>query len=186
MARITHCNLDQRFLQASIRWHCIVSLGLFASIIILKSLLFFLEVSSSHFFILNVFLRYSLQQYGRIPVEWAAVYGTSEDVEILFPFTSPIQAVTNWSVDGIINHMKLERKQLEVCHCSNSFYLCTWLCNFSNIYVSGLEKQIKINNASVQTHLHCCLISLSRFRLGNLFNLNAFLDSLYYWNACRK
>lgn len=51
--------------------------------------------------------------YGRIPVEWAAVYGTSEDVEILFPFTSPIQSVTNWSVDGIINHMKLERKQLE-------------------------------------------------------------------------
>ena len=148
----------------------------------LEIIFFFGSVLFS-FFILNVFLQYSLQQYGRIPVEWAAVYGTSEDVEILFPFTSPIQSVTNWSVDGIINHMKLERKQLEVCHCSNSFYLCTWLCNFSNIYVSGLEKQIKINNASVQTHLHCCLISLSRFRLGNLFNLNAFLDSLYYWNA---
>ncbi|RCV41741.1 hypothetical protein SETIT_9G160400v2 [Setaria italica] len=51
--------------------------------------------------------------FGRIPIELAAVYGTSEDVEILFPFTSPIPTVTNWSVDGIINHMKLERKQLE-------------------------------------------------------------------------
>ncbi|KAF8683153.1 hypothetical protein HU200_045014 [Digitaria exilis] len=51
--------------------------------------------------------------YGRIPIELAAVYGTCEDVEILFPFTSPIPTVTNWSVDGIINHMKLQRKQLE-------------------------------------------------------------------------
>lgn len=59
----------------------------------------------------------NLQQYGRIPIELAAVYGTCEDVEILFPFTSPIPTVTNWSVDGIINHMKLQRKQLEVCCC---------------------------------------------------------------------
>ncbi|CAN6310096.1 unnamed protein product [Urochloa humidicola] len=51
--------------------------------------------------------------YGKIPIELAAVYGTREDVEILFPFTSPIPNVTNWSIDGIINHMKLERKQLE-------------------------------------------------------------------------
>ncbi|CAN6323218.1 unnamed protein product [Urochloa humidicola] len=51
--------------------------------------------------------------FGRIPIELAAVYGTSEDVEILFPFTSPIPTVTNWSIDGIINHMKLERKQVE-------------------------------------------------------------------------
>ncbi|CAL5058219.1 unnamed protein product [Urochloa decumbens] len=51
--------------------------------------------------------------FGRIPIELAAVYGTSEDVEILFPFTSPIPSVTNWSVEGIINHVKQERKQLE-------------------------------------------------------------------------
>lgn len=50
---------------------------------------------------------------GKLPIEYAAEYGTREDVEILFPFTSPIQVVTNWSVDGIINHIKLERKQLE-------------------------------------------------------------------------
>lgn len=50
---------------------------------------------------------------GRFPIELAAVYGTREDVEILFPCTSPIPTVTNWSIDGIINHMELERKQRE-------------------------------------------------------------------------
>nr|XP_034576706.1 ankyrin-1-like isoform X2 [Setaria viridis]TKV92352.1 hypothetical protein SEVIR_9G158700v2 [Setaria viridis] len=72
--------------------------------------------------------------FGRIPIELAAVYGTSEDVEILFPFTSPIPTVTNWSVDGIINHMKLERKQLEAMRVDrydaglfSNRSLC-WLC----------------------------------------------------------
>ncbi|KAL6637243.1 hypothetical protein ACP70R_024815 [Stipagrostis hirtigluma subsp. patula] len=51
--------------------------------------------------------------YGKMPIERAAVCGTREDVEILFPSTSPIPTVTNWSVDGIISHMKLENKQRE-------------------------------------------------------------------------
>ena len=55
------------------------------------------------------------QQFGRLPIELAAEYGTQEDVEILFPFTSPISTVENWSVDGIISHVKMEIKQLEVC-----------------------------------------------------------------------
>ncbi|KAM0907958.1 hypothetical protein ACQ4PT_015780 [Festuca glaucescens] len=51
--------------------------------------------------------------YGRLPIELAAEYGTREDVEILFPFTSPISTVASWSVDGIISHVKMEIKQLE-------------------------------------------------------------------------
>ncbi|KAF6992810.1 hypothetical protein CFC21_009769 [Triticum aestivum] len=51
--------------------------------------------------------------FDRLPIEWAAEYGTREDVEILFPFTSPISTVANWSVDGIISHVKMEIKQLE-------------------------------------------------------------------------
>ncbi|XP_051226927.1 uncharacterized protein [Lolium perenne] len=49
---------------------------------------------------------------GRMPIELAAVYGRREDVELLFPFTSPIPNVADWSVDGIINHAKLENMQL--------------------------------------------------------------------------
>ncbi|CAM0871168.1 unnamed protein product [Alopecurus aequalis] len=49
---------------------------------------------------------------GRMPIELAAVYATREDVELLFPFTSPIPNVADWSVDGIINHAKLESMQL--------------------------------------------------------------------------
>ncbi|KAE8788475.1 hypothetical protein D1007_37506 [Hordeum vulgare] len=53
------------------------------------------------------------QQFGRLPIELAAEYGTREDVEILFPFTSPISAVANWTVDGIIEHVEMEIKQLQ-------------------------------------------------------------------------
>ncbi|KAM0900671.1 hypothetical protein ACQ4PT_020499 [Festuca glaucescens] len=53
-----------------------------------------------------------LIQCGRMPIELAAVYATREDVELLFPFTSPIPDVADWSVDGIINHAKLESMQL--------------------------------------------------------------------------
>ncbi|KAL6894616.1 hypothetical protein ACP4OV_008714 [Aristida adscensionis] len=50
---------------------------------------------------------------GRMPIEVAALFGTREEVEVLFPFTSPIPTVANWSVDGIIDHIKIETKQLE-------------------------------------------------------------------------
>ncbi|KAF6982124.1 hypothetical protein CFC21_000556 [Triticum aestivum] len=54
-----------------------------------------------------------LDQFGRLPIELAAEYGTREDVEMLFPSTLPISTVTKWSVDGIVSHVKMEIKQLE-------------------------------------------------------------------------
>ncbi|CAM0947395.1 unnamed protein product [Alopecurus aequalis] len=54
-----------------------------------------------------------LDKFGRLPIELAAEYGTREDVEILFTFTSPISTVTNWSIDGILSHVEMEIKQLE-------------------------------------------------------------------------
>ncbi|WVZ60101.1 hypothetical protein U9M48_010164 [Paspalum notatum var. saurae] len=43
---------------------------------------------------------------GSIPIEIAAGYGRRKHVEMLFPFTSPIQTVSKWTVDGIIAHAK--------------------------------------------------------------------------------
>lgn len=43
---------------------------------------------------------------GTTPIEIAADSGRRELVEILFPYTKPIQCVSNWSVDGIITHVK--------------------------------------------------------------------------------
>uniref|UniRef100_A0A0E0MQ04 Uncharacterized protein n=1 Tax=Oryza punctata TaxID=4537 RepID=A0A0E0MQ04_ORYPU len=51
--------------------------------------------------------------HGRMPIELAAVYGTREDVEILFPLTNPIPTVADWSVDGLITYANLECKKLE-------------------------------------------------------------------------
>ncbi|CAO2163384.1 unnamed protein product [Urochloa humidicola] len=51
---------------------------------------------------------------GRLPVELAALNDCMEEVEMLFPLTSPIPGVPNWSVDGVISHAKLGRgKPLE-------------------------------------------------------------------------
>ncbi|KAF7069342.1 hypothetical protein CFC21_074986, partial [Triticum aestivum] len=47
---------------------------------------------------------------GRFPIELAAQRGTREGVEILFPVTC-IPTVHDWSVDGIIQHARVSRKQ---------------------------------------------------------------------------
>ncbi|RLN30487.1 ankyrin repeat and KH domain-containing protein 1-like isoform X1 [Panicum miliaceum] len=51
--------------------------------------------------------------FGRLPIELAAEYGTWEDVELLFPVTSKIPTVADWSVHGIISHVHMEVMQLE-------------------------------------------------------------------------
>jgi hypothetical protein len=48
-------------------------------------------------------------QLGRVPIEIAARSGRREDVEVLFPVTSRIPSVRDWSVDGIMNHVKSVR-----------------------------------------------------------------------------
>uniref|UniRef100_A0ACD5X5K8 Uncharacterized protein n=1 Tax=Avena sativa TaxID=4498 RepID=A0ACD5X5K8_AVESA len=45
------------------------------------------------------------------PIEIAANSGTRKLVEVLFPFTSPIQSVSNWSVEGIIAHANLRHSK---------------------------------------------------------------------------
>ncbi|EES16450.1 hypothetical protein BDA96_08G206700 [Sorghum bicolor] len=51
--------------------------------------------------------------FGRLPIELAAEYGTWEDVELLFPVTSKIPTVADWSVNGVISHVYMEVMQLE-------------------------------------------------------------------------
>jgi len=57
-----------------------------------------------------------LLQLGRLPVELAALNDCMEEVEMLFPLTSPIPGVPNWSVHGVISHAKLECKKPLVWH----------------------------------------------------------------------
>ncbi|KAL6638914.1 hypothetical protein ACP70R_023550 [Stipagrostis hirtigluma subsp. patula] len=47
-----------------------------------------------------------LSHFGRTPIEFAALQGRRENVEILFPLTSHIPKMPDWSVDGIISHVK--------------------------------------------------------------------------------
>ncbi|KAG2621107.1 hypothetical protein PVAP13_3NG170200 [Panicum virgatum] len=44
---------------------------------------------------------------GRIAIEIAAIQGWWECVEVLFPVTTPLARVADWSIDGIIQHAKL-------------------------------------------------------------------------------
>ncbi|OEL26743.1 hypothetical protein BAE44_0012238 [Dichanthelium oligosanthes] len=48
---------------------------------------------------------------GNLPIELAAARDCREEVEMLFPLTSPIPNVRNWSIDGIISHAKLEKEK---------------------------------------------------------------------------
>ncbi|XP_052142397.1 uncharacterized protein LOC127762081 [Oryza glaberrima] len=54
---------------------------------------------------------------GHMPIEVAARCGEWKAVEILFPVTSRIQSVPDWTVDGIINHVKSlpEVKEEDFC-----------------------------------------------------------------------
>ncbi|KAM3328934.1 hypothetical protein ACQJBY_026184 [Aegilops geniculata] len=48
---------------------------------------------------------------GRLPVELSAIRDCMEEVEMLFPVTSPIPNVPNWSIEGVISHAKIEEKK---------------------------------------------------------------------------
>ncbi|XP_020243778.1 ankyrin-1 [Asparagus officinalis] len=51
---------------------------------------------------------------GQKPIQVAAVRGNSEAVKVLFPLTSPVKDISNWSIDGVIEHMQSDSsKELE-------------------------------------------------------------------------
>ncbi|XP_051201147.1 uncharacterized protein [Lolium perenne] len=47
-----------------------------------------------------------LDDFGCLPIEVAASHNSRADVKILFPLTSCIPSVRDWSIDGIIAHVK--------------------------------------------------------------------------------
>lgn len=105
--------------------------------------------------------------FGRLPIELAAEYGTREDVEILFPFTSPISTVANWSVDGIISHVKMEIKQLEALKMDN--FDAKLLSNRSLCWLRmGCpgDEQKAYEDASDEVNARCCARSGQRRTIG--------------------
>ncbi|XP_037486635.1 serine/threonine-protein phosphatase 6 regulatory ankyrin repeat subunit A-like isoform X1 [Triticum dicoccoides] len=51
-----------------------------------------------------------LDDFGRLPIEVAASQNSREDVEILFPVSSRIPSVLDWSIDGIMAYVKSKEK----------------------------------------------------------------------------
>lgn len=49
-----------------------------------------------------------------MPVEIAAIQGCQECVEILFPVTTLLARVSDWSIGGITQHAKLTRSKPQV------------------------------------------------------------------------
>jgi hypothetical protein len=54
-------------------------------------------------------------QFGVTPIEFAASKGRRDMVEMLFPLTSPIPTLLEWSIDGIISHVKSFGLKPRVC-----------------------------------------------------------------------
>lgn len=60
------------------------------------------------------------------PVQVAAWRNNHEAVELLLPLTSPIPGVSNWNVDGIIEHM-LPKEYEEKVPLESPFFLLFWV-----------------------------------------------------------
>jgi hypothetical protein len=84
------------------------------------------------------------EQFGRMPIELVAEYGTWEDVELLFPVTSKITTVADWSVHGIISHVHMEVMQFEVCPFNSIVH--------SRTFSVKLEKYHASSTLLVQNH----------------------------------
>ncbi|KAL6637603.1 hypothetical protein ACP70R_025175 [Stipagrostis hirtigluma subsp. patula] len=54
---------------------------------------------------------------GVLPIQIAACRGRRKDVEVLFPFTSPMRAVSKWSVEGVIAYVKAKHSKAKVEQC---------------------------------------------------------------------
>jgi hypothetical protein len=67
----------------------------------------------------------SVVQLGRLPVEIAALRDCREEVEMLFPLTSPLPNVPKWTIEGVISHAKTEARKPMVCY---FLFLCCFLC----------------------------------------------------------
>jgi len=52
------------------------------------------------------FILVSPYQFGNLPIEIAANKNRRKDVAILFPVTSRVPYVHDWSIDGIISYVK--------------------------------------------------------------------------------
>ncbi|KAM3347531.1 hypothetical protein ACQJBY_021466 [Aegilops geniculata] len=58
---------------------------------------------------------------GRLPIEFAALRDCKEEVEMLFPLTSPIPNVRNWSIEGVISYAKNEdEKPMAIAHAESA------------------------------------------------------------------
>ncbi|XP_059440604.1 uncharacterized protein LOC132173055 [Corylus avellana] len=51
---------------------------------------------------------------GEKPIQVAAARGYPQAVEILFPLTSKVEAIPNWTVDGILEYMQFKRSKEQV------------------------------------------------------------------------
>uniref|UniRef100_R7W1C8 40 kDa peptidyl-prolyl cis-trans isomerase n=1 Tax=Aegilops tauschii TaxID=37682 RepID=R7W1C8_AEGTA len=70
--------------------------------------------------------------FGRLPIEHAGRRDCMEQVEMLFPLTSPIPSIPNWSIDGIISYEKFE-----------SAKPLLYLRNYLNVHFALQHKHIR-------------------------------------------
>ena len=55
-----------------------------------------------------------LASQGEKPIQVAAARGNRQATEILFPLTSKVETIPNWTVDGILEYMQSEHNKEQV------------------------------------------------------------------------
>jgi hypothetical protein len=91
-------------------------------------------------------------QLGRLPIELAAKRDCKEEVEMLFPLTSAIPNVPNWSIEGVISHAKFEEKKPMVSLFSYAVFVLNIALFFSVIVSCGY-------------YVHCTTFTMRESRL---------------------
>jgi hypothetical protein len=55
-----------------------------------------------------------LASQGEKPIQVAAAIGNRQATEILFPLTSKVETISNWTIDGILEYMQSEHNKEQV------------------------------------------------------------------------
>ncbi|PNT62972.1 uncharacterized protein LOC100822981 isoform X1 [Brachypodium distachyon] len=98
---------------------------------------------------------------GRAPIEIAARSGRRKDVEILFPVTSRIPSICDWSVDGIISHVKSVCPQKKAMLATAKFKAHEAFKNGNYLVAAGIYKEaveLDPHNATLLANSSLCFL----------------------------
>uniref|UniRef100_A0A0D9XBX3 Uncharacterized protein n=1 Tax=Leersia perrieri TaxID=77586 RepID=A0A0D9XBX3_9ORYZ len=96
---------------------------------------------------------------GTMPIEIAATQGWKECVELLFPFTSPITKIANWSIEELFQHMQFLSSKTQVPPIIFHFYFL----DGSLIFIIYPKRMLCTISSNISCVIYICCLTLQLF-----------------------